>query len=63
MTRCYVYMTPISATIEFNFFIEIKNELFCVLIFLWFICGSVSVIFLSHCYLDPDIGGVTETLA
>lgn len=53
MTRCYVYMTPISATIEFNFFIVIKNELFCVLIFLWFICGSVSVIFFISLLFRP----------
>lgn len=61
MTRYYVYMTPVSATIKLNFFIEIKNELVCVLMFLWPIYGSVTVTFLSHYYLDSDTG--SETLA
>lgn len=56
-------MTSISDKIEFNFFLEIKSGLFyvCALILLS-VYGS-HLFFLSHYYLDPDIGGITETVA
>lgn len=59
-------MTSISDKIEFNFFLEIKSGLFYVFALILcclFMVLPFSVIFLSHYYLDPDIGGITETVA